>query len=300
MSEWTPLARGAEHDPAEVAAREARHQILIELLGAYVDRELPPETTSQLEAHLVGCARCRRELGVHQSLRQRLAAEPTVGASSALRERIAVAVAATPLPAPAAARRSRSRWIALLGGLFAIALLALLVVMVARPVSDSPQLARVDRLATVPLLVAVLDDYRRATAGDLPGRARDVAAVRAAVPFVVEPMQADGLRLVAAWTTTIDDEPSAVLAYRAGDRVLVQYLVADARFFRNPAVRGAVSGGRLLVAQEGAQGILAWPTRSAGSLLVGDMPAEEIVALVGPRALAGRGRNIGSRRTWKA
>ena len=40
--------------------REARHQVLATLLGAYADGELPAETASQIDAHLLGCARCRR------------------------------------------------------------------------------------------------------------------------------------------------------------------------------------------------------------------------------------------------
>src|SRR5918998_6564553 len=111
MSDWTPRAgaraAGGElgESAAERAAREERHQVIIELLGAYADGERPPETTSQLDAHLVGCARCRRDLAMHQAVRRRLGVEPPVAAPPALRERIAVAIAATPaadrpLPVP--------------------------------------------------------------------------------------------------------------------------------------------------------------------------------------------------------
>src|ERR671914_2373634 len=109
MSDWTPRAgaRAAGEElgesAAERAAREEQHQVIIELLGAYADGELPPETTSQIDAHLIGCARCRRDLAVHQTLRQRLGIEPPVAAPPALRERIGAAVASTPVPTPAAA-----------------------------------------------------------------------------------------------------------------------------------------------------------------------------------------------------
>ena len=76
MTDWTPLAPGSSEDPAERAARENQHQVLIDLLGAYADGELPPETTSQIDAHLVGCVRCRRELAVHRAMRRRLGFEP--------------------------------------------------------------------------------------------------------------------------------------------------------------------------------------------------------------------------------
>src|SRR5918992_1826797 len=104
MSDWrsrsgASAAGGLGESAAEQAAREERHQVLIELLAAYADGELPPETTSQIDAHLVGCARCRRDLSVHQAVQRRLGVEPPLAAPPALRERIAAAVAATPVPA---------------------------------------------------------------------------------------------------------------------------------------------------------------------------------------------------------
>src|SRR4249919_2273351 len=82
----------------EEAARESRHEVLRELLGAYADRELPPETVAQIDAHLVGCAECRRGLEVHDSLRARLAVEPPAAASPAFRSRISAAIDAMPAP----------------------------------------------------------------------------------------------------------------------------------------------------------------------------------------------------------
>src|SRR4051812_50084572 len=105
MTDWTPLAPGSTEDPAERAARESQHQVLIDLLGADADRELPPETTSQIDAHLIGCVRCRRELAVHHAMRRRLGVEPPIAAPPALRERIAAAIAAPPVPIPAPASR---------------------------------------------------------------------------------------------------------------------------------------------------------------------------------------------------
>ena len=84
----------------EEAARESRHEVLRELLGAYADRELPPETVAQIDAHLVGCAECRRGLEVHHALRARLAVEPPAAASPAFRARIAAAIDAAPAPTP--------------------------------------------------------------------------------------------------------------------------------------------------------------------------------------------------------
>jgi hypothetical protein len=44
----------------------------------------------------------------------------------------------------------------------------------------------------------------------------------------------------------------------------------------------------LLAARDGAQGIVAWPTASAGSLLIGDVPAEQLRTIGNAALLAGK------------
>lgn len=287
MSDWrsrsgASAAGGLGESAAEQAAREERHQVLIELLGAYADGELPPETTSQLDAHLVGCARCRRDLAMHQAVRRRLGVEPPLAAPPALRERIAAAVAAAPVAVapPAAARYPLVRWVGALSiGLAVMAAAAWMGVMGGDRV-EAPALGQLAASPTsVPLIRGVLADYRRVTAGDLPGRARDLEVVRAAVPFPVVPLHASRLSLLAAWTTELEGEPAAVLAYRWDDRIVLQYLVEETRFFQHRDVRQAVTDGRLLITSDGGQGVVAWPAEAAGSLLVGDMEPERLADL---------------------
>ena len=292
MSDWSPLVPGSAETPAERATRESQHQVLIELLGAYADRELPPETTSQIDAHLVGCVRCRRELAIHQALRRRLGVEPPVAAPPELRERIRAAIAATPVPveAPAVERTPawRTHWRAMvLTGVFvaagAVGLGSFVRQGVARPAA-----ALAAPASSVPLLRDVLQDYRRVVAGDLPGRARDLDAVRGAVPFPIHPLRTSNTRLLAAWTTEIAGDPAVVLAYRWDDRIVLQYLVPEQRFFQNPDLRRAVAGGHLLETSDGAQGIAAWPTDSAGAVLVGDVPPARLRPLASAALLAGK------------
>jgi anti-sigma factor RsiW len=268
----------------EEAARESRHEVLRELLGAYADRELPPETVAQIDAHLVGCAECRRGLEVHHTLRARLATEPPAAASPTFRARISAALDAA--PAPVASRVSaearvapepRMLWLAASGWIVAM-ILALVLAMVSGSASRFAPASRV--LATpvhdVPLLGAVVDDYARVSRGDLPGRARDLDAVRAAVSFPVEPLRADNLRLLAAWTTDVRGEPAAVLAYRLDDRLLVQYLVAEDVFFQHPAIRAAIADHHLLRAADGDRTVVAWPDSSTGTVLVGNVPTQSL------------------------
>jgi anti-sigma factor RsiW len=267
--------------PAEEAARESRHEVLRELLGAYADRELPPETMAQIDAHLVGCAECRSALEVHDVVRTRLAAERPAAPSPALRARIAAAIDAVPAPvvvatpAPRAIDQRTVVWLAVAGWVAAVVLAIVLVVQApASPLRAAGARAIAAPVQQVPLLGGIVDDYARVSRGDLPGRARDLSAVRAAVSFPIEPLSAPDLRLLGAWTTDVRGEPAAVLAYRLRDRLVVQYLVAEDAFFRHPAVRTAVADRHLLTAADGARSLVAWPGTSTGTVLVGDVPSE--------------------------
>ncbi|HEU4722301.1 MAG TPA: zf-HC2 domain-containing protein [Gemmatimonadaceae bacterium] len=272
--------------PAEEAARESRHEVLRELLGAYADRELPPETVAQIDAHLVGCAECRRALTVHDALRSRLAAERPAAPSPALRARIAAAIdaapapLAAPVPAPRIEPNRRLLWVAVAGWATA---LALGIALVVQRGASSPVTPGVRAIATpvreVPLLDGIVADYASVSRGDLPGRARDLSAVRAAVSFPIEPLRAPDLRLLAAWTTDVRGEPAAVLAYRLRDHLVVQYLVAEDAFFRHPAIRVAVADRHLLTATDSARALVAWPGTATGTVLLGDVPSEWLQTL---------------------
>jgi anti-sigma factor RsiW len=297
MTDWTPLARGSGEEPRERESREARHQVLIELLGAYADRELPPETASQIEAHLVGCARCRNELAVHQAVRLRLGVAPPVAAPPALRERIVAAIAATPIPqagsAPPPSRHVAAwkRHPVVLAMVVTIVTIAVAIGVNAsfsdRDVGPIPNVTRLSvSPASVPLLNDALADYRRVTAGDLPGRSRDLDLVRGAVPFPIDPLRVNGVRLLAAWTTDLGGEAAAVLAYRWNDRIVLQYLVPEERFFRHRAIYATVSGNHLLVASANTQGLVAWPTPEGGAILIGDVAPEQLAQLTSADLLA--------------
>jgi anti-sigma factor RsiW len=239
-----PLARQADED---TAAREERHALLATLLGAFADGELPPETMAQVDAHLLGCARCRRELLVHRVVRQRLEAEPVPAAPSALRERIVAAVAAAPAPSlPAGAATRPSRW----------------------------------RVVAIALTVLALGGAAawawhagRAPAVDV------VSPAQPALPFPVAPLAHPSLQLIAAWTTTIDGEPAAALAYRWGGRVLLQYVVSAEQGYRAPAFRAAFAAGRALAANGGPARALAWAQGDAVSFLVGPATVGELGSL---------------------
>lgn len=285
MSDMHLNFRAQPHErPGDDDAREARHQVLATLLGAYADGELPPETVAQIDAHLLGCARCRREVALHSELRDRLQREPMAVASEGLRDRIAAQIAATPLPRalPAPVAASTQPWwqsrVLRIGAVLGATLLAGAAVLLNRVAPFGSGAAQV-AVTAVPLLQHVLEDYREVISGNLPGRARDLDAVRAAVPFPVQPLRGSGLRLLAVWSTDLHGEPAAVLAYRWRDRLVLQYLVAEPVFFRHPSVRGPIAAGDAVSAVSGAQGVLAWAAPESGAILVGDVPPAQLLAL---------------------
>ncbi len=303
--------RAAPDAAARRAERERQHQVLADLLGAYADGELPAESAARVEAHLVGCGRCRGDLAMQAALRDRLAAEPVQPAGAALRARIAAAVAASEPAAVAAdvappAAAPPATWRGVRVGVAALLVAVLAIAWAgwrgvrtgvmggpaAAAPGAAPPAAELRAAARVPLVAWVLADYERVAARDLPGRARDLDAVRAATGLAVEPLAAPELHLLGAWITEVDDEVAAVLAYRRGDRLVLHYIVPESLYFRHAVLRAASAAGRPFAGANGARAVVAWAEAAAGVLLVSDDTEPSGLLDMAP-ATAGR---AGSRR----
>jgi hypothetical protein len=183
-----------------------------------------------------------------------------------------------------------SRWLLLhpilawSGWLLAASLAALWVAGVWRPVAQgmgmsmgSLKAVSVDSVPE-PIADAALHDFRRVALAALP-QGPELAAVRSQVPFSVPALKAPHMRLIGAWTTTIDDVPAAALAYRCHDRLVVQYVVPEHVFFRPPRVRHAIAASGLYAAGEGKVHAVGWPGTDNGSFLVGEFTAAELAAM---------------------
>jgi anti-sigma factor RsiW len=125
---------------------------------------------------------------------------------------------------------------------------------------------------------AALHDFKRVTNAALP-QGPELAAVASQVPFSVPALTAPHMRLIGAWTTTIDGVPTAALAYRCHDRLVVQYVVPEHVFFRPPRVRQAIAASGLYAAGEGKIHAVGWPGLDNGSFLVGEFTAPELAAM---------------------
>ena len=251
-----------------VAAYTERHQELIDQLDAYIDHELSDEESARVEAHLSGCARCQRALQLHQTLRDTLAGAPVARAPDSLLERVLRQLEAAQAPAPRTgsvmhrsprARRFASPW---LGWAAAAGLAAIMLV---HGLWSRPQPAQ-----QIPMIAAALADYQQHLDVELPAAgAQRLAAIERTVAFKVQPVPALRHQLIGAWQTRIRGEPAVALAYRYGDHVLVQYVVSQSLFFRQPSVRDAVArDGHYSTTSHGTS-VLAWAQSDSGSLLIG-------------------------------
>ena len=261
-----------------VATYTQRHHELIDQLDAYIDHELGDEKSARVEAHLSGCTRCQRALQLHRALRDTLAGAPVARAPDSLRERLLIELDAEQAPPPRGAsathQRPRVRQFAQpwLGWAAAAGLAA---VMLVHGFWTGPQPSQ-----QIPMVEAALADYQLHFNRELPAAGpQQLAAIERTVAFKVQPMPALRHQLIGAWQTRIRGEPAVALAYRYGNHVLVQYVVSQSLFFRQPRVREAVArDGRYSTTSHGTS-VLAWAQSDSGSLLIGAVDLQQLEAL---------------------
>jgi anti-sigma factor RsiW len=282
-------------DPVDRNEPEGRHEHVVTLLGAYTDDELAPDIRGEVDAHLSRCSRCSQELRVQQALKSRLGSEVEAvgleasGVLARLADRLAQigrppADKGGPRDIVAPSRSLLHLIVAWSGWLVAASLAALWAAGGRRPAAQGMNMAMgpltavsVDSVPE-PIADAALHDFRRVAQAALP-QGPELAAVRSQVPFSVPALQASHMRLIGAWTTTIGDVPTAALAYRCHDRLVVQYVVPEHAFFRPPRVRQAIAAAGVYAAGEGKIHAVGWPGTDNGSFLVGEFTAAELAAM---------------------
>ena len=278
---------------------DARHRTMMGLLGAYVDDEIGGTVKAEVEAHLQRCEECRRELRIQVALRTRLLAEERTTPPAAVLERLQyhlnslgagetgfAVVPSRPWRGRVADLAPRARPYLTWGGWLVAASIAALWI-VGKPKSSGQSMAGMTMGPPIPVVVdsvpeaiadAALRDFRRVAAEDLPGGPR-LAAIQAEVPFSVPALRSAHMRLIGSWTTEINGERAAALAYRCHDRLVVQYVIAEHVFFRPPRVRQAIAAAGVYAAGQGDVNAVAWPGTDNGSFLVGEFPASVLAAM---------------------
>lgn len=291
--------------------RGALHSELRVLVTAYGDDELTSADRERVEAHLVSCERCRRDLATQLLLRDRLAQlDVTIVARQEKRVRdmlrvtdsavvlpartdlgATVADGATPPVRTIGGHSRGARTITVWSGWLVAAAMAGILVTRSLPSErhGSPlQVASAERggigemsldSTPVPMVEAALADYEVRTRGELPAAVHNADSLLASLPFRVAPLRGGGSRVVAVWMTEIRGEPAAAVAYRWHDQVVVQYTVSERLFFRQARVRHAVARGAMYAVRQGAVSAVAWPNSSSGSILVGNASPLELAQL---------------------
>jgi len=282
-------------DSTERTSSEGEHQHLVTLLGAYADDELAPDSRREVDAHLAQCGLCVQELRIQVALRSRLQAEEPapdlVAAAARLGDHLAL-LGRGPARERQPASEGPSTWavlrnpiVAWSGWLIAASLAALWTLGTHRPggqgmagMSMGPLVPVAVDSVPEPIADAALHDFRRVAQAALP-QGPELAAVESQVSFSVPALKAPHMRLIGAWTTTIDGVPAAALAYRCHDRLVVQYVVPEHVFFQPPRVRKAIAATGLYAASEGKIHAVGWPGLDNGSFLVGEFSAAELAAM---------------------
>lgn len=267
------------------------HDAFAELLAAYLDEELAQDERVRLDGHLQDCGACRRELAAQTAVRARLNREAESLVASELTERVMSRLSHLARPVEAAApvkSGARAAFLSWGGWLVAAGLAAVWIYTgVKEPKAQGMSMGGMAMGPAVavsidsqpgPISGSVLTQFRDMNQSDLPSSS-DLARLKQTLPFGVPALHSPHMRLISAWTTELDGEPAAAIAYRCHDRLVIQYVVSEKHFFRHPQVRSAIARQGLYAASNGSATTVAWPDLDSGSFLVGQFTAAELAAM---------------------
>jgi hypothetical protein len=130
---------------------------------------------------------------------------------------------------------------------------------------------------TPPMIVSAVADYLRVTTRELPLGCD--AGGKPELPFAGAPLRVPEARVLSCWSTSIQGQPASAWAYRWRDQVVVAYVVSEALFFHQPAVREAVRRSGRYTAAAARAGVVAWAAADRGILVIGDGKPAELDAL---------------------
>ncbi len=255
------------------------HIRLQDLLAGYVDDELDQQEKSIIEAHLAGCESCRSDVARQQLISQRLNKLPLERLSAEMHQEIDNTLSDALTSSDDIRHQARPasifiNWYQRIynPGFFAASgwSVALLLIVVLLYPSLTPENSH-----KVPMVEDVLAEYLHLDKTSLP--ASNIHSKSSL------PANWPNARLLTSWDTTVGGAPAKAFAMRNGDKIIIQYRVDEAVFFRNPDVRQAVADRGSYLSQKNDIQVLAMPLKDAGLLVVGPadwMPPPEKITLV--------------------
>ena len=257
---------------------------LDEVLQDVLDGRLGEAERSRAEAHLKGCARCRRELEALRWVKtevQRSTGDEPVPPALTARVRAGLdAVDAEPKRASARPARSRLRW-AVAAGLLATA--ALLFIIIRRPTSSS-----------VPDQVA--GDFTAFVAGRLPlgitasdPKTLETFFARNGVGFPIRVFDLGmmGYALQGGRVHRLDDRVGAQFIYRGEDSrmLMCQMFLASTVALPPPEETRVLNGILFQVYRRGITTMVFWQEGNEVCVLASDAPYEAVIALAAAKAV---------------
>ena len=258
---------------------EELHIHLQDLLAGYVDDELEHQEKRLVEAHLAGCETCRADVAHQQLISQRLSKLPLERLSPEVHQQIDHTLSDALVTSEDGKQQDKTtsvfiHWFQrilypgfITASGWSIALVLLMVLLFPSLMPSNSH--------NVPMVADVIAEYSHLDKTSLP--------VSDSQPNAPLPANWPNAHLLTSWNTTVGGEPAKAFAMRDGDKIIVQYRINEAVFFRDPNVRQAVADKGRYVSQQNNIQVLAIPLKDAGLLVVGPtdlMPPAETISLV--------------------
>lgn len=260
------------------------------LLDAWLDDRLTAEEAGEVEAHLAGCERCRRQAEALRATVEAVRALPEPAPPAGLESRIRAALdaedARTAARAPAAAARPRSgvrrRWPLAAAVLAAAAIGAVALWLGSPPAGSLPD--------------AIETAYADLERGGLPAgfQTADPGEVERrwqgaelGFPARVFDLEAMGIQLAGGGAATLAGRPAAFTAYRGGEGLVVCWMFLGAAADLPDATAVRRHGGfEFHVYRRDGLTLVLWQEGGVLCALAGRGDAEGVIALAFAKAMA--------------
>jgi hypothetical protein len=224
--------------------------------------------------HLACCEQCQRELKLLGSVQRRLSSLGSSEQDPTLRGRVFARLDGESVHMNPVNPKISRRWMLAAAGGWAAAAGFGALWLAQRNARDATGTA-----ALPPMVNEALREYERTRGLELPAPLT-AGELENALGRPVPYLKSGEVTVVSSWLTTIREESSAAIAYRFRERILVQFVVSEALFLRQPVVREAIARSGVYLSQAGAQVVVGRVGRGVGSLLVGESSPEVLERLL--------------------
>ncbi len=245
-----------------------------EALEANLEHTRSMSDERAIREHFQGCEQCQRESRLLGAVQGKLAELRSSEQDPLLRARAFARLDGGATQDTAVKSRMPRRWLLVAGGGWAAAAGFGALWLVQRSEPNA-----IGTAALPPMVNEALREYERARGRELPAP-RAPSELEGALGHPIPFLSSGDGALGGSWLTTIRDESSVAIAYRFRERILVQFVVSEALFLRQPLVREAIGRSGVYLSQAGSQVVDGRLGRGVGSVLVGESSPEILERLL--------------------